>query len=158
MSEPFGSLVSGVSTVAFGSLDSGNPFGLPVSTQPLAAGSIVLGGDSVADFCSRPCGSFVSVGSQGLPYSTQRKCSRRLLARTSISRRFSSVSPDFSGLPFVFSRDIPVAPQLWGNCTTIVRQLHHSCGATAPQLWGNGNDGHRNNNQAALKLGNAFPP
>ena len=23
-----------------------------------------------------------------------------------------------------------VAPQLWGSCTTAVRQLHHSCGAT----------------------------
>ena len=33
---------------------------------------------------------------------------------------------------FVFSREIPVAPQLWGNCTTAVRQLHHNCGAVAP--------------------------
>ena len=43
-------------------------------------------------------------------------------------------------LSFVFSREIPVAPQLWGNCTTAVRQLHHNCGAVAPQLWGNGNN------------------
>ena len=30
---------------------------------------------------------------------------------------------------FVFSRDILIAPQLWGNCTIVVGQLHHSCGA-----------------------------
>ena len=33
---------------------------------------------------------------------------------------------------FVFSRGIPVASQLWGNCTTAVRQLHHNCEAVAP--------------------------
>ena len=51
-------------------------------------------------------------------------------------------------LSFVFSREIPVAPQLWGNCTTAVRQLHHSCGAVAPQLWGNENKGDKNSNHA----------
>ena len=32
---------------------------------------------------------------------------------------------------FVFFSVILVAPQLWGNCTTTVRQLHHNCGATS---------------------------
>ena len=48
-------------------------------------------------------------------------------------------------LSFVFSREIPVAPQLWGNCTTAVRQLHHNCGAVAPQLWGNEYEAEKNN-------------
>ena len=50
----------------------------------------------------------------------------------------------FLRLLFVFSREMSVAPQLWGNCTTVVGQLHHNCGAVAPQLWGNGNDGETN--------------
>ena len=48
-------------------------------------------------------------------------------------------------LSFVFLREISVAPQLWGNCTTAVRQLHHNCGAVAPQLWGNEYEAEKNN-------------
>ena len=49
---------------------------------------------------------------------------------------------------FVLLKQISVAPQLWGSCTTAVRQLHHNCGAVAPQLWGNGNLLWKNKNQA----------
>ena len=49
-------------------------------------------------------------------------------------------------LHFVVPREISVAPQLWGNCTTAVRQLHHNCGAVAPQLWGNENNAGKNKN------------
>ena len=35
-----------------------------------------------------------------------------------------------SSLILVFSKDIPVAPQLWCSCPTTVVQLPHSCGAT----------------------------
>ena len=48
-------------------------------------------------------------------------------------------------LHFVFSREFFVAPQLWGNCTTVVGQLHHNCGAVAPQLWGNEYEAEKNN-------------
>ena len=51
----------------------------------------------------------------------------------------------FLRLHFVFSREISVAPQLWGNCTTVVGQLHHNCGAVAPQLWGNEYEAEKNN-------------
>ena len=51
----------------------------------------------------------------------------------------------FLRLLFVFSREISVAPQLWGNCTTVVGQLHHNCGAVAPQLWGNEYEAEKNN-------------
>ena len=54
----------------------------------------------------------------------------------------------FLPLLFVFPRDFSVAPQLWGSCTTIVGQLHHSCEAVAPQLWGNGNLGDKNKSHA----------
>ena len=57
---------------------------------------------------------------------------------------FSRGVPVFSRELSVFSRGVVVAPQLWGSCTTIVGQLHHSCEAIAPQLWGNGNLGDKN--------------
>ena len=58
---------------------------------------------------------------------------------------FDLSSYHFLRLHFVFSREISVAPQLWGNCTTVVGQLHHNCGAVAPQLWGNENEAEKNN-------------
>ena len=51
----------------------------------------------------------------------------------------------FLRLLFVFSREISVAPQLWGNCTTVVGQLHHNCEAVASQLWGNEYEAEKNN-------------
>ena len=60
-------------------------------------------------------------------------------------------------LSFVSSREISVAPQLWGNCTTAVRQLHHNCGAVAPQLWGNEYEAEKNNYLAGGNNNLGFP-
>ena len=64
----------------------------------------------------------------------------------------------FLPLLFVFPRDFSVAPQLWGSCTTIVGQLHHSCEAIAPQLWGNGNLGDKNKKLICKNKSKAYKP